>query len=365
MMKNYQIKKDGKKFEGCDFVVQLGVNRKNTPIKLLQITDTQLIDSTQMRTPDRLRPDEISAWMPQNFDVQCGNHIRSLVTQTRPDLIFITGDLVYGSFDDNGMALKYFCSLMDSFEIPWAPVWGNHDNESARGIAWQCEQLQNSKYCLFKRGNVSGNSNYTVGLAVEDKLVRVLHMLDSNGCRCSNDREVITQRGLYPDQLALIEKNTALITNAQGRRVPAFMAFHYPVDCFEQAEISKGYRTENKSFYVLGVDVPPQDEDFGFRLEEYDVLETDSGFIDFIKRQNVDGVFVGHVHKSTTKINYKDVMWTFGIKTGQYDYHLIGALGGTLVTLLNEEFFVTHIPSLVPFAPMPRKAKMFEKIFAE
>ena len=60
---------------GCDFVVQLGEGRKNTQIKLLQITDTQIIDSAQRRTPDRLRPDEIGAWQPQCFDVQCGNHI--------------------------------------------------------------------------------------------------------------------------------------------------------------------------------------------------------------------------------------------------------------------------------------------------
>ena len=362
-MKILKITENNSIFDGCDFVVQLGEKRENTNIKLLQITDTQLIDSKQMRTPDRLRYDEISAWDPQNFDVQCGDHIRSLVAQTRPDLIFITGDLVYGSFDDEGTTLEYFCALMDSFKIPWAPVWGNHDNESAKGIVWQCEQLENSEYCLFKKGNVSGNSNYTVGIAVGDKLVRVLHMLDSNGCRRGNEGEVIKQRGIYPDQLALVEGNTAKITKAQGRAVPAFMAFHYPVDCFEEAEIAKGYKTENRQTYVLGVDVAPIDGDFGFCLEKYDRVETDGSFIEFIKKQNVDGVFVGHVHKNTTRISYKGITWTFGLKSGQYDYHVAGSLGGTLVLLTQDEFTVTHIPSLVPFAPMPSKAKMFEKFF--
>ena len=328
-MSSHIIRQGEGRFFCCDFVVQLGEARKNTPIKLLQITDTQIIDSTQRRTPDRLRPDEISAWLPENFDAQCGNHIRSLVAQTRPDLIFITGDLVYGSFDDNGTALEYYCKLMDSFAIPWAPVWGNHDNESARGIVWQCEQLQKSKYCLFKRGNVSGNGNYTVGIATGDRLVRVLHLLDSNGCRRGNEGEVIKQRGLYPDQLKLVENNTKLISLSQGRSVPAFMAFHYPVDCFETAEIAKGYKTESRPLYVLGVDVEAKDGDFGFSLEVYDQISTDGGFIDFIKAQNVDGVFVGHVHKNTTSINYENVRWTFGMKTGQYDYHVAGSVGGT------------------------------------
>ena len=87
-------------------------------------------------------------------------------------------------------------------------------------------------------------------------------------------------------------------------------------------------------------------------------------FIEFIKKQNIDGVFVGHVHKNTTSISYKNVRWTFGLKSGQYDYHVAGSLGGTLVTLTGDDFTVTHIPSLVPFAPMPSKAKMFENFFA-
>ena len=48
------------------------------------------------------------------------------------------------------------------------------------------------------------------------------------------------------------------------------------------------------------------------------------------------------------------------MKTGQYDYHVAGSVGGTLITLMDEDFSVTHVPSLVPFAPMPGKAKMFE-----
>ena len=136
------------------------------------------------------------------------------------------------------------------------------------------------------------------------------------------------------------------------------------LDCFEEAEIAKGYKTENRQTYVLGVDVAPIDGDFGFCLEKYDRVETDGSFIEFIKKQNVDGVFVGHVHKNTTCISYNGITWTFGLKSGQYDYHVAGSLGGTLVMLMGDDFTVTHIPSLVPFAPMPSKAKMFENFFA-
>ena len=59
---------EAKAYLGCDYVVRLASDRKNTKIKILQITDTQIIDASQRRTPDRLRKDEIIAWAPNCFD---------------------------------------------------------------------------------------------------------------------------------------------------------------------------------------------------------------------------------------------------------------------------------------------------------
>lgn len=349
-------------FDGCDFVVQLPEERKN--IKILQITDMQIIDATQRRTPERLRSDEIEAWDPANFDIQCGDHIRSLVAQSDPDLIFITGDIVYGSFDDKGTTLLWLCELMDSFEIPWAPVFGNHDNESLMGVAWQCEQLEKSRFCLFRRGEVSGNGNYTVGVAIGDELVRVLHMLDSNGCCAAADPAVIKEKGIYPDQIELVRSNTARIRKAQGKEVPAFAAFHIPVAGFKEAEFAKGYRKTDDDKFTLGVDVPAKDGDFGFCHEWYSTIETEVDFIPFLNSQNIDGVFVGHAHSNCTSISYRDIKWVFGFKTGQYDYHVPGQLGGTLITQEGDSFSIYRLASLAKSAPMPIKCSIFDDFFA-
>lgn len=346
-------------FSGCDFVVRLSSDRKNTEIKILQLTDTQVIDSAQRRYPERIRADEISAWRAENFDALCGNHIRSLVTQTKPDLIILTGDIIYGSFDDAGTTYEWFCKLMDSFKTPWAPVFGNHDNESKMGVKWQCEMFEKSEYCLFKRGEVTGNSNYTVGIAIGDTLVRVLHMVDSNGCKATDDPAVMKEQGIYGDQLELIKSNTEKITLAQGGKVPAFMAFHIPVSCFRDAERAKGYQTEQREFYTIGVDVAADGDDTGFNNEIYTPIEVGEDFVDFLREQNIDGVFVGHIHKCTTAIDYKGVKWVFGFKTGQYDYHLPGQIGGTLITLFSGKTSISRIPALIQLAPMPGKAKMF------
>ena len=55
--------------------------------------------------------------------------IDKLVERVNPDLITISGDIA-----DRGQIPVYekFAELMDSYNIPWAPIWGNHDNEYAR-----------------------------------------------------------------------------------------------------------------------------------------------------------------------------------------------------------------------------------------
>ena len=343
-------------FEGCDFVLKFDSNRK---IKLLQLTDMQIIDATQRREPDRLRVDEINAWRPENFDALCGDQIRSLVAQTSPNMIFITGDVTYGSFDDNGKTLTYICKLMDSFKIPWAVTFGNHDNESKMGVDWQCEQFEKSEYCLFKRGSVTGNSNFCVGIAVGDALVRVLHMVDSNGC--------IQKSGIYDDQIELIKANTAAIRKAQKKNVRAFVACHIPVKCFRDAETAKGYFTEEREFYTIGVDVPADKGDFGCKYESKKIrfAQTSDDFLDILKECNVDGFFVGHCHNINTCIDYEGIRWVYGLKTGQYDYHNIGQLGGTLVTLEGDNFEVQHVPALALCGVYPSQAPMFKDFFAE
>ena len=58
----------------------------------------------------------------RNFTV---NTIKRLVEEVKPDLITLTGDQVWGF--RTKLSLRFLCKLMDGFNIPWAPVLGNHD----------------------------------------------------------------------------------------------------------------------------------------------------------------------------------------------------------------------------------------------
>ena len=129
-----------------DFVVSVPEDREAV---ILQLTDPQIIDSSQCRTEDRLSSIGKDIWSPDKKDIRCYDYLREIIENTNPDLIILTGDIVYGEFDDNGENLLEIIEFFESFGIPWAPVFGNHDNESKMGVDWQCEQFENAEHCLF------------------------------------------------------------------------------------------------------------------------------------------------------------------------------------------------------------------------
>ncbi len=346
-----------------DFIVDVPGKR---PVRILQLTDMQVIDASQQRFPTRLNEKEIACWQPENVGAECFDHISSLCAQTMPDLIFITGDIVYGEFDDSGRFFEQFCDFMDSLGIPWAPIFGNHDNESKRGVLWQCSRFSDSKNCLFARGPVHGNSNYTVGIVQNEELIRVLYLTDSNCCGGTDDPAVYRHLGFHEDQVAwLAEKGSAVgaITPA-----PGFFACHVPTSEFMAAPIEKGYQDADQGFvYVLGVNVPARDGDMGCKREHMSCFPAPAGFREALAACRVDGAFTGHCHAINTSILWQGIRWTFGLKTGQYDYHIPGQMGGTLITLnpdaapgalpdqtSSAPFLVQHVPALTIYGPFPK-----------
>lgn len=354
--------KNFKFFEGCDFVLELGQERKGDEIRVLQLTDMQIIDSSQCRTENRLRHDEMEAWRRDTVEGNCYNHIKSIVAQTKPDLIFITGDIVYGEFDDSGEILADFIDFMDSFSIPWTAVYGNHDNESAIGMEKQCEMYENGKHCMFKRGTVSGNSNFTVGISIDGELKRVMYMLDSHGALRSQD--------ICPDQIEYMTKKAIALKEKYNTVADGFVACHIPIDYYKKAAYDKGYATDERQNFNIGVDVEQKDDDMGFLYEACgtnDCIKTDENFAKFLKLANIKGMFVGHHHNVCTSIKNDGIRWVFGLKTGQYDYHIAGQTGGTLITINREntDFSVRHIPSLVKSNPFPALAPSYKGFFVE
>ena len=336
----------------ADFVLDLPEDR---PLRILQLTDMQIIDAAQQRTPDRLNAREIALWQPEAIPVQCTDQICGTIAQASPDLIFITGDVIYGEFDDTGTSFGRFCDFMDSFGIPWAPVYGNHDNESRLGVDWQNSRLEASSLCLFQKGTVTGNGNYSVLITRRGIPCRALYMMDSGGCMGSPSASARRGPGFGGDQYEWLYTTAERLTEANGGTpVPSFLCFHIPCFQFHQAAVEKGYQTSDEGEkYVIGVTSPARDGDFGCKREPIGCFGTPEDFVDRLRTAGIDGVFAGHCHANNTSVLWQGIRWTYGLKTGQYDYHTPGQVGGTLITLFGETFTVCHIPALTPMAEAP------------
>ena len=298
-----------------DFVVE--VKKGRDPV-VLQLTDTQIIDSSQRRTTDRISAGEIEYWAKDKKEDRCYKYIRDVVNRTSPDLIILTGDIIYGEFDDDGSCLTEFVAFMESFQIPWAPVFGNHDNESKMGVDWQCEQFENAEYCLFKQRELLGNGNYSVGIKQNGKIIRAFYMLDSNGCSNYSLESLASghlkpSKGFGQDQIDWYNESIKEL-KAKYPDVKISFAFHIQSRVFLEA-LEEKYDFTGKP---LDLDENGVAGDLGYVAYSFSTWE--DGYVwENMKQLGVDSIFVGHEHSISASVVYEGIRLQFGQKSSTYD----------------------------------------------
>jgi len=337
----------------ADFIIDIDEDRD---IRILQVTDLQPVDSFRQRFPGRLQGlGNIELSKEERYE-KMYKLIEDGIKRTSPDLILITGDIVYGEFDDDGYNFKEITTFFENTGIPWAPIFGNHDNESKMGVSWQCKVFESANNCLFKQNTITGNGNYRIGITHNNKLIKIIYMMDSNGSwnayhypylpdyQDYNEKEKVKIiPGFGKDQVKWIDTTSKLI----GNKISKFLCMHIVPSEINYYCQHKGYERENvygmmKNPYTLGVDLPAKDGDFGTKGEGFSYCEQE-GLWDVLNSNNFDGLFVGHDHADTLSVLCDKIRITFGLKTSMYDYYT--ALGSTLITLKNDgsSFKVEHI----------------------
>lgn len=300
-----------------DFIVEVPEGRE--PV-VLQLTDTQIIDSTQDLN-GVLGGSQPTMYAPSQMNARCFDFLTEIITATNPDLIIMTGDNVYGKFDHNGSVWLRLIEFMDSFDIPWAPIFGNHDNESNMGVDWQCEQLMKAENCLFKQRTLTGNCNYSVAIAQGNELKRVFYMLDSNGIGSPSSATLAnghtsTTPGFASDQIDWFTKDITRLQESIPDLKVSF-AYHIQDTLFEVAYEKYGY-LNNKPWANINVDLHEDKADGDFGYIGYVEGEWTQD-IARLKKLGVDSIFVGHEHTSSSSVVYEGIRFQFGQKSSRYD----------------------------------------------
>ena len=302
-----------------DFVVDVEGGRSP---RILLLADPQIMDPTQMGeeggADKRL----------EDLEERCFRYIRQVVNNTKPDLILIAGDIVYGQYDHSGEAFGELVKFFDGFGIPWAPVYGNHDAESNVGVLWQNEQLENAEHCLFKKGEVTGNGNYTVGIRQNGKLTRVFFMMDSNGCDNPGKNSIMHVMpggiGFMEDQVEWFTRQGAAIKEANPEANISFV-FHIPFIVFNEAMAS--VPVGDMGLTAAG------NENFGYLPYQKCGADWDRnhGIYNAIKDLGTDSIMAGHWHTLSASVVYDGIRFMFGQKSSTYDSANYRTDDGTIV----------------------------------
>lgn len=263
-----------------------------------------------------------------------------LVRETQPDLIIITGDLVYPmpiqTFSkDNLGAFGQVCELMDHIGIPWAFVYGNHDTETA--AAYQAEQLKGLFHyysntpvgtLLYadRQPEIYGRYNQYIRVENTDgSLNSLLFLIDSNDY--VKDAEKVNEYdSVHEDQIQWYADTIEKVSGEEGRLIPSFVFMHIPFQAFAEAQeaLQKG---SPDAVYL-----------FGENGEGVSCPEQESGFFEMIvQKQSTRAVFVGHDHLNNMAVKYKGVDLVYSKSIDYYAYPGIAdrteQRGATLITL--------------------------------
>ena len=116
--------------------------------------------------------------------------IEGAIKQANPDLIVLLGDNCWGF---SRQCYQRLVSIMDSFGIPWASIFGNHDCEGNADPAYLGNILEQGKHCLFRQGprTVTGVGNYAVNVVEEGKIVHTLFMFDTGTWKIKYDEKKV------------------------------------------------------------------------------------------------------------------------------------------------------------------------------
>jgi hypothetical protein len=241
-----------------------------------------------------------------------------------PDLVVLTGDIIEGwEAVDPTEAYRQVVRPMDERRIPWAAVFGNHDDEGSASREDLVAAQQESPGCLTEAGpaDVTGVGNYVVRIARADRdgLGAVLYCLDSNAYDPVDGGRYAwiahDQIGWYRDTAGRLARDLA----AEGgpAPLPALAFFHIPLPEYDDVwrrQICRGHRNEPVCAPVLNS---------GF-------------FVALLEAGDVMGTFVGHDHLNDFEGELRGIRLCYGRATGYAPYGLEGFRHGARVIRLYE-----------------------------
>lgn len=326
-----------------DYVKSLDLFAHQDSVKVLQLTDIHWSVGTDFKREDA--------------------YLTALVVKANPDVIMITGDSFLIA---NQTTVNHLWSLVDSWKVPWAFTYGNHDEQGTYNPDYVSQvalshSLDKGGYCIYSEvgnDNVYGNSNFVINLTAGSKTVWQLYGLDSNSLHFNglyNDYDVIHQ-----DQIDWYEKEVKAAQSInQGSVVPSLAFFHIPL--WQTAYCERLMHQESAPGKLLFCGGDLRESVYAHASSAISGTRTYPGYMDsgFFKKAeqlgSTKGMFYGHDHRDDFYAYYHDDDWdearqgidlgillAYGLKSGAGLYADADMLGGNVLTIHKDGSFDPH-----------------------
>lgn len=292
-------------------------------------------------------------WLSAKQDKMALNAVASMITAEKPDLVIVTGDIVYpvpyeSAALNNLPPHKVFATLMETLGVYWIPTFGNHDTEFysfyTRAEISEYYSNENFKYCLYKAGdeNIDGCGNSVINVKNSNGIItQSIFAIDSNAYTGTGLIDIIKMDydNIHENQIAwykkTVEKNTEynnnLISSMENKdklltkygKLNTLLFFHIPIAEYRDAwfeYVENDYKdTENVKLI------------YGTAGEEdrvvYNSNIPDQLFETMQELGGKHGTFCGHDHLNNFSIEYKGIRLTYGFSIDYLAYSGISKLG--------------------------------------
>lgn len=299
------------------------------------------------------------------------NAVAAMITEEKPDLVVVTGDITFpvptraGTFNNKENA-KLFASLMEQLGVYWCATLGNHDSESyayfSRQAVGELYESGDYPHCLFQCGDesIDGVGNYTINVKNSNgEITQSLIMLDSNSYIKGNIPGVDWKYDcIHENQIAWYENEIKELTAENNGVTPKSLAFfHIPIQEMQTAYYE--YRdndftdTEDVKYYYgetgeIDIVVYPSEKNYGFFDKAAELGST-------------QGMFFGHDHLNNISLEYKGIRLSYGYTIDYLAYKDIKNYGSqrgcTVITVMPDGNFDSYTENYYQDKYQPVNAK--------
>lgn len=243
----------------------------------------------------------------------------------RPDLVVITGDVVYSKPADS--TLQVILDHVSAHGIPFVMTFGNHDGERGMAVEQLYPLITRTSHCIAPKVDKGVSPDYSLPILghAGNKVEALVYCFDTHNH--AQIKDVGGYAWLTPEQVAWYEHESEAWKTKNGRTVPALAFMHIPVPEYAEAARSEGT--------ILR----------GTRWEEVCCPKINTGMFAAMRLSgDVMGIFCGHDHDNDYTAMWHGILLGYGrFSGGNTEYNHLPNGARVIILKEGQRSFDTYI----------------------